>query len=592
MIIIRAISLLLLCLLAPRALADETPAFDGGPWNVSTGNTSVFFIHGSPIGAAPRDLFIEPPPDAATLTRMKSEGLTAFEDYVAWGAVERAPGQWNWEQHDGVERAMHAAGLKYVVYTWLHFPPTWLRQSPADRTLMRCLEHGQETNYLSIFDPRTIESYDHFYKNLHDHFGDRIDGVYACILGPYGEGNYPLQVPDWVNMGHCHEGWWCGDAYARRAFADAMQAKYGDVAKLNAAWGVSLASFADVHPPTELSDENFKPTPAAFQTPHDKRRWLDFITWYHQAMIDFSERSVQTALKYFPREKVRLKPGGTSHGINPITYGTYSPGYAKMAARYGIVLQPADCIGAPFADKWLGTAYHFYGVPLGTEPSSALDRGTFVRRMFSDAACGASQFFSYEFEQHVPEIQQYIHLYTGKPGDTSTALFCPTTLHRLGGDLSPTIQTAYALRDVCDFDVLDELLIADGALTVERYKTLLILQADIVDQPILDRLDAFKQAGGQIIAIGGMPIRNVEGVDWPAAASLQRTAPVGPDSKWIIDLEKPLLGQPGVDGAYDGLWTCRRAGQVFVFNWTDQPIRKTIDGMDAEIAPRTIWIKP
>ena len=39
----------------------------------------------------------------------------------------------------------------------------------------------------------------------------------------------------------------------------------------------------------------------------------------------------------------RLKPGGTHHDINPIAWGTYSPGYAKMAAPYGITLQPADC---------------------------------------------------------------------------------------------------------------------------------------------------------------------------------------------------------------------------------------------------------
>jgi hypothetical protein len=37
------------------------------------------------------------------------------------------------------------------------------------------------------------------------------------------------------------------------------------------------------------------------------------------------------------------------------------------------------------------------------------------------------------------------------------------------GNLEPTIQAAYPLRDLCDFDVLDELLIADGALTTNRY---------------------------------------------------------------------------------------------------------------------------
>ena len=154
-------------------------------------------------------------------------GLVAYEDYVAWGAVEREPGKWDWKQHDAVERAVREVGLKYVVYNWIHVPPVWLREQKKDqRTLMKCLEHDRETNYLSIFDPRTIEHYDHFYRALRDHFGDQIDGVYACILGPYGEGNYPLAVPDWINMGHCHEGYWCADPCAAKAFRAAMPLAY------------------------------------------------------------------------------------------------------------------------------------------------------------------------------------------------------------------------------------------------------------------------------------------------------------------------------------------------------------------------------
>jgi hypothetical protein len=568
--------------------------FDGREWNVSSGNASTYYILNSPVGANPTDGFYEPAPDDATLKRLKSAGLVAYEDYVAWGAVERAPGQWDWSQHDRMEKAMHAAGLKYVVYTWLHFSPVWLRDNQkADRTLMRCLEHGQEANYLSIFDPRTIDQYDHFYKNLKAHFGDRVDDVYACILGPYGEGNYPLLVPHWVNMGHCHEGWWAGDEYATRAFIAATKAKYrDDVASLNQAWGTSLKSFDDVRPPKELSEEKFKPSPAAFPTPQDKRRWLDFITWYHQSLVNFAERSVQTVLKYFPKEKVRIKPGGTSHGINPITYGTDSPAFAKMLGKYGIVSQPADCIGAPFADKWLATAYQFYNVPLCTEPSGSLDRNTFLRRMFSDASCGARQLFTYEFEQHVPEIQQYVHLYTGQPGETEVAVFCPTTLHRLGGDLSPTIQAGYPLRDFCEYDVLDELLIQDGILKPDRYKVLLIFQADNVEQSILDALVAYHNAGGKIILVGNVHVRSVEGNDWSLAAKLTRTAPMNANLRWLSELEKPLAGLKGVDGAHDGLWTCRRAKQTFVFNWTEKPIRKTIDGVEAEVSPRTIWIKP
>src|SRR5688572_23783802 len=160
---------------------------DGRTWNVSSGNMSVAYIRMSPIGAGPTEAHnFEAPPALETLVQFKKQGLIAYEDYVAWGAVERAEGRFDWTQHDRVHDAMRAAGLDYVTYNWVHFPPKWLREStePGKRTLMKCLEHGLETNYLSVFDPKTIEWYDHFYRNMADHFGEKIDATYACILGP------------------------------------------------------------------------------------------------------------------------------------------------------------------------------------------------------------------------------------------------------------------------------------------------------------------------------------------------------------------------------------------------------------------------
>jgi hypothetical protein len=564
-------------------------SFDGRPWNVSSGNLSVSFIQASPIGAFPRPDFLEAPPSVESQRHLKSLGLVANEDYIAWGAVERKPGQWSWKQHDTVEQVLHQAGLKYVVYNWAHFPPVWLRdQRKEDRTLMRCLEHGEEANYLSIFDPRTIEWYDHFYKALHDHFGSRIDDVYACILGPYGEGNYPLMVPDWVKMGHCHEGYWCGDAFAIKAFQTAMKQRYSRVARLNRAWGTDHRSFDEIRPPKELSNEK-KPSPTAFPTAQDKRRWLDFITWYHQAIIDFAGRSVQTVLKYFPAEKVRLKPGGNATGVNPISWGTYCPGYARMARPYHVVLQPADCQGAVFGDKWVGTAYQFYGVKECTEPAGGLDAPSFARRMFSDASCGAAQLFTYEFETHAADIQRYVHLFTGKPGDTEIAVYCPTTLYRLGGNLQPTIGAGYPLRDLCEFDVLDELLIADGALTTKRYRAFILFQAGIVEQPILDKIDAFRRSGGKVIAVGDALIKNVEGQVWPGAARIAHVAPLKNGQDWLKELSVQIAGYKGVDGQLDGLWTCRRHNQVFVFNSTAKPAETKIDGQEITIAPYSIW---
>jgi hypothetical protein len=573
---------------AVATLAQNTN-FDGRPWNISTGNLSVTFIQRSPMGAVPQEGYLEAPPPRESLARMKEAGLVAEEDYIGWGAVERAPGQWSWQQHDAMEKAVHQAGLKYVAYTWVHFPPLWLREKPSGRTLMRCLEHDQEAFYLSIFDPRTIEWYDHFYKNLRDHFGGRIDAVYACILGPYGEGNYPLPERSWVNMGHCHEGYWCGDPCAIRAFQTAMKRRYVKAANLNKAWGAHYASFEEVRPPVECASEKFAPSPKAFPTPQARRRWLDFITWYHQAIIDFAEQSVRVALKYFQPEKVRLKPGGSNGGVNPLAWGTYCPGYAKMARPYHVVLQPADCQGAVFADKWVGAAYQFYGVKEGTEPAGGLNGTDFVRRMFSDASCGAAQFFTYEFDAHAADMRRYVPLFTGKPGETEIAVYGPTTLYRLGASLQPTIAAAVPLRDLCEFDVLDELLIADGALSTSRWKDLLIFQADIIDRPILQQFDAFQKAGGRIFVMGGGKTEDVEGRPWAGAAS---ATVIPPEKPWLPELAKELAGAKGVDGRLDGLWTCRRGGEVFIYNSTSKPVETMLEGKSVTVAPYSIWGPP
>ena len=604
--------LLAFATVAAAVVAQTNQPFDGRPWNISSGNLSVSFIKASPIGAAPKTNYLEAPPSVESQVHLRNLGLVANEDYVAWGAVERAPGKWSWEQHDAMEETLHRAGLKYAAYNWIQFPPVWLRdQQKEDRTLMRCLEHGQEANYLSIFDPRTLEWYDHFYWNLHAHFGSRLDEVYACILGPYGEGNYPLAVPDWVNMGHCHEGYWCGDVFARRAFQAAMKRRYGKIGKLNKAWEKNFRSFEEIQPPAELQippdasgqslapagggrnhlQVPFKPSPAVFSTPQERRRWLDFITWYHQAIIDFAERSIQVVLKYYPAAKVRLKPGGSSGGVNPLAWGTYCPGYAKMARPYHIVLQPADCQGAVFADKWVGTAYQFYGIKECTEPAGGLADKTFVRRMFSDASCGASQFFSYEYEQHAAATQKYIGLFTGKAGQTEVAVYYPTTLYRLGGALQLTIQAGAALRDLCEFDVLDELLIADGALSGECYRALIMFQADMVEQAILERIEAFQRAGGKVIVAGTGPVRNVEGQAWAGAARVSRISLPGADEAWLKELSAQVAGYRGVDGQLDGLWTCRRRDRVFIFNSTEKTVTTKSEGETVSLPPYTIWMK-
>jgi hypothetical protein len=185
-------------------------------------------------------------------------------------------------------------------------------------------------------------------------------------------------------------------------------------------------------------------------------------------------------------------------------------------------------------------------------------------------------------------MQKYIHLLTGKPGETEIAVFCPTTLYRLGASLEPTIQACYGLRDLCDFDVLDELLIADGALTTQRYKALVVFQAEIVDQPVLKKLEGYLRAGGRIIMPGQGPVLDVEGKHWPRASELARVAPVAKDAAWLKELSGQLAGYRGVDGKIDGLWTCRRGDQLFVYNSSSRPVEVQLGGQPVQVPAHTI----
>jgi hypothetical protein len=111
----------------------------------------------------------------------------------------------------------------------------------------------------------------------------------------------------------------------------------------------------------------------------------------------------------------------------------------------------------------------------------------------------------------------------------------------------------------------------------------------VVDHPILDRLTGYLQAGGKVIVVGDGPIQNVEGKPWPGAGNAQRIAPLGKDRTWLKELSARISGYKGVDGQLDGLWTCRRGKEVFLFNSTANPVETKVDGQSVGIAPYTIW---
>ena len=51
-------------------------------------------------------------------------------------------------------------------------------------------------------------------------------------------------------------------------------------------------------------------------------------------------------------------------------------------------------------------------------------------------------------------------------------------------------------------------------------------------------------------------------------------------------------GLAGVDGKLDGLWTCRRGAQTFIYNSTAKAVQTEIDGQPAAVQAHAIWMSP
>lgn len=476
------------------------------PLPIITGNQSVVYIQHSPIGAFPSSAG-EPIPAEAGFHREHLQGVKADEDYEAWGAIEKTPGVWDWKHYDQMVSTQRAAGLEYDSYLWLHCPPVWLREgkfnlldAPDHCTLFRCMEHDLPTNTLSIFDPATVQWFERYYRHQAAHLGDRLGRTYVALVGPYGEGNYPLPfAEDWLNEGHCHQGWWCNDPYAHRTFQSAMKQKYTNLTALNRAWNAQFQRWDALNFPDELKLGPAKMKPAEERTYiPERRRWLDFMAWYLQAIPDFSEKVYLAARKYWRADQLKMKPGGSSGGVNPLYFGTYCPAYAKAVGKYHLRMQPADLAGHIFGDNWISTAYRFYGAPLSSEPPGALSRADFLRRMFSDGCGGASELFTYEWSQHARDARRWIHLYRGIPSRKDAAVFAPSTWYMMNGSLQPSIDATTALRDLVDVDVLDELPISDGAL--RRHRVLIAFQMPVVERDILVKILEWVKGGGILVA--------------------------------------------------------------------------------------------
>lgn len=447
---------------------------------------------------------------------VKSLGFSILQtdsDHLSTNEV--SPGVWDWSDADrGLEASMRV-GLRWQYFPHFHWANEWLKKT--DKFVpSTCIGHGWKIGAMSVWSPYILDLIDNGYKAMADHYGsgtDKVKAIYLGIHGDFGETMYPMGLhPDEIKRfgveGSGHNDWWCGDAFARKDFQSTMQNKYETIDKLNTSWGTNLTSFNDINYPLPVPD---------IKNVQDRHRWLDFLNWYNRSLTQYTEDICRIARSHFPEALMQIPIGG---GDVNVLYGTEHTAYAKSAKKYGVHIRSTHGGYLPVPQNYasmlrlIATSCKFYKVPFWSEPPGGISEEGEVGRFFESISCGSYGYWDWGSNPVAsPNVfRKYRNFLTRENPVVDVAFFWPTTnihLHPEVGMPQRFVEGAAAIRDVMDYDILDESLIEDGAL--KDYRVLALFEGEYVKASTLEKIADWVRAGGVVVSYNYGPVFDVDG---------------------------------------------------------------------------------
>ncbi len=499
------------------------------------------------------------------LQRARAAAADGVEDYVGWAVVETKPGQWDWSAYQENAREIRKAGLKYIPYVWVQNLPSWVRHG-ADYRFATCLEHGKASEALSVFSPKTVEAYDRVFAQLKAALGTQIDALRIGSPCDYGETHYPAgNASQAFPVAHTHMGWWVHEPEAQQHFRRWVEKKYGSIDRLNAAWGTQFTGFAFDYP----------------RDPTSARRWLDFVEWYHEALIERLGVLFDGARKHFPETPICVNLGWP---FEKIVLGQDLSGLVKMLASKGMIVRsPSGPMVTHLYTRRVATATRFYHTPrLSTEPVDGnAPLGEIAGALLKDLTTGARWHFDYP-ENMERARESFRHARSLPRHDyprIDAAIFFSTTAHRLenwdnwhagfqGGYPEGMPPWLEGLRDILDYDVVDERLIDDGAL--RTYRLLIWPFGTRVESRTMEKIRDWVEHGGTLLVRDLAAVRTVEGNRITTLAGKGRVVDAGGSLDRLAELvrtrDPQMTGLPPLDARPDGVLTSLFDDGILLFN--------------------------
>lgn len=476
----------------------------------------------------PKDMFYTFGNDADenTAPLYKSLGVTSIESYVTWESCERnGEGLWDWSRWDKQVKVLKENGLKWVPFLILgpaYSTPGWFRAS-HEHFPCRCLEHGVDSKIESLWNPNLPKRIERFISEFAKRYGKSgvIESVLLGIQGDFGEAIYSVTGGGWTfqipGEYHNHAGFWCDDQYALADFRKFVAARYKTVEELNKAWGTGYSTIGDADFPGRKEGLNAFRERVSKGNSQARRRWLDFVEWYREAMTRWADWWIETTRKYFPDTPIYLCTGGDAKPEHGANFAEQCRVAAKHKAGVRITNEGSNYAANFALTRWVASAGRHYGAFFGFEPAGAEDETGIVARIYNATTSGANQLHDYNpnivnsrrtIDQQRKHIKYLFHV--PKP-IIPVALWYPNVSLTL--NWVNFIGKAAWFRDYIDYDYVDETMLHTDAL--KHYKVLVVIHGSVMETADARKIAEWVKSGGQLVVMDVPRFESVEATSDP-----------------------------------------------------------------------------
>lgn len=494
---------------------------------------------------------------------MNALGWSSITARVTAGNNYQYPGQWFWGYDKELASRWESACFNFAVSPDLDVLPDWYKKQ-ENPVMLRKIGSDSDGIGLSLWSELLTKTNEDFYSEIEENFGESVHSIYPGIYGDFGEARFPSSNPG---------EFWAGDDFAVKDFRDKMLTKYGNINALDVAWKTGYKSSGEIAYPKFDGSAS--------------RRWiLDFMDWYYGSMTEYTTRVCGIATTHC--RNAFIAPKLTCADETPST-GQDNSAVPKALSKLGAGVLVKS--GSYLSSARIASACKFYGTRLRTEIGPNIDQIDLAKQLFIDASYGSSGLVADPDTMltGAETFSKYRRNLLGQHSITDIALFFPTSWHRcnINQPYPPKLaQAAEEIRDIMDYDVVDERMVLDGAL--EKYRVLAMFDGNFTEQTVCDKIAGWVRGGGNLLLLADeLPFSNIEGraIEIPTDESETGKGHVivwNGDWNTRKDYYKLIYDSAysstvgaikGPDGAADGVWASMFKNRVLYFNTTDHPVR-------------------